>query len=195
MREKHVFQFKITLLDLTPPVWRQIQVPSSYSFWDLHVAIQDAMGWTDTHLHFFEVLDASLGEWVEFGIPDRGDDTGLLPGWDYMIRDYLSSEGASVIYEYDFGDSWRHAVTLEAILPTDQKRRYPICLGGARRCPPEDCGGVWGYKDFLEAITNPSHEEHADMLEWIGGSFDPEDFDPARVRFDDPQERRDFVLY
>lgn len=87
----------------------------------------------------------------------------------------------------------RHKIELEEILPAEPKKKYPICIDGKRNCPPEDYGGIWGYEEFLAAIKDSEHEEHESMLDWVGGSFDPEEFDPNRVIFDDPKERRKFL--
>jgi hypothetical protein len=175
-----------------PPIWREIDVPSSYSFWDLHVAIQDAMGWLDYHLHAFRIQDTVAGETIDIGIPDNEgfeESVPTLAGWDIPVRSYLNEPGQAVSYEYDFGDGWNHQVLLEEILPGEKDARYPICVGGERACPPEDCGGIWGYQAMLEAINDPAHEQHAEMLQWLGGDFDPELFDADSVKFDDPKER------
>lgn len=103
-RKKRVLQFKITLLESKPQIWRRIQIPEQYSFWDLHVAIQEAMGWTDSHLHAFEVMDFTTGEPQQIGIPDEGGWNNILPGWDFRISDYFCKQGDATIYEYDFGD-------------------------------------------------------------------------------------------
>jgi hypothetical protein len=191
-KARTVYLFKVTLLDIRPAVWRRIQVPSAYSFWDLHVAIQDAMGWLDYHLHEFEILDPKTGQLVLIGIPDddafEGDEP-VLPGWKFPISAYFSNENPSAQYTYDFGDDWNHAVKLEDIIAGVPGIRYPICSGGARRCPPEDVGGPTGYYEFLRAIRNPKHREHDSYLEWVGGVFDPAVFEPTQVRFDDPRER------
>ena len=186
-----VYQFKITLQDIKPSIWRRIQVPETYSFWDLHVAIQDAMGWADYHLHQFELVDPSTGVKVEIGIPDgeSGWDTQTLPGWKRKIADYFSMENKVANYVYDFGDDWNHRIRLEKILPREKGVEYPICVAGERACPPEDCGGVWGYEDFLEIISDPDHEEYEEMIEWVGGEFDPEYFEVKDVRFEDPDQR------
>ena len=97
-------------------------------------------------------------------------------------------------YTYDFGDNWEHKIQLEKILPRDKNIEYPACIAGKRACPPEDCGGIWGYEEFLEAINNPDHEEHEEMLEWVGGEFNPEHFDVNEVSFDDPNKRRKFAF-
>jgi len=185
-----VYQFKVTLRDIKPPIWRRIQVPETYTFWDLHVAIQDAMGWSDYHLHEFEIADPSTDLKVNIGIPDEDFGREILPGWKQKIADYFSVENRSVDYTYDFGDNWEHKIQLEKILPRDKNVGYPICIAGKRACPPEDCGGIWGYENFLEIINDPDNEEYEDMIEWAGGEFDPEHFDVKEVSFDDPDKRR-----
>ena len=192
MKEKfnQVYQFKITLKGVKPPIWRRIQVAEIYTFWDLHVAIQDVMGWLDYHLHGFEMVNPSTGLKVNIGSPDEDFDREVLPVWKQKIADYFSMENRSADYVYDFGDSWEHQIQLEKILPREKNINYPICIKGKRACPPEDCGGIWGYEDFLEIITDPNHEEYKEMLEWVGGEFDPEHFDVKEVHFDDPDKRR-----
>ena len=188
-----VYQFKITLVDSKPPIWRRIQVPATYTFWDLHVAIQDAMGWLDYHLHSFEMMEPKHGQKVTIGIPSEDDiDYGweVLAGWRQKISNYFSIENKVADYVYDFGDNWVHRILLEKILPRDENTNYPLCVKGKRACPPEDCGGVWGYEELLETIKDPKHEEHKEMLEWIGKEFNPEHFDVKEVRFDDPGKRR-----
>ena len=194
MKKKYdqVYQFKITLKGIKPPIWRRIQVPATYSFWDLHVAIQDVMGWLDYHLHEFEIIDPSTGINVDIGIPLDDDfdmEREVIPGWIEKISDYFSMENRVTYYEYDFGDGWEHTIKLEKILPRDKNLDYPICIEGKRTCPPEDVGGVGGYEDFLEIINNPDHEEYEETLQWVGGTFDPEHFVPEEVIFDNPQER------
>lgn len=185
-----VYQFKITLRDIKPPIWRRIQVPETYTFWDLHVAIQDAMGWSDYHLHEFEITDPSTGLKVNIGIPDEDFGREILLGWKQKIADYFSMGNRLADYVYDFGDNWEHIIKLEKILPRDENVDYPKCIAGKRACPPEDCGGIWGYENFLEIINDPDNEEYEDMIEWVGGEFDPEHFDVKEVSFDDPDKRR-----
>lgn len=187
-----VYEFKIALCGIEPTVWRRIQVPASYSFWELHVAIQDAMGWLDSHLHVFRVQNPASGEQEQIGIPDEesfADDDGVHRGRGLAIAEYFSPDNRAAEYEYDLGDSWAHDVLLERIVPREKGVRYPRCLAGSRACPPEDCGGVGGFEELLEAISDPEHEDHESMLAWVGGAFDPERFDPAQVRFDDPDRR------
>jgi hypothetical protein len=185
-----IYQFKITLQDSAPPIWRRIQVPETYTFWDLHVAIQDAFGWADYHLHEFEILHPTSKRKVRIGFPDDDFGRDILINWKQKISDYFSLENKKSNYTYDFGDDWEHSVLLEKILPSEKNINYPRCIKGKRACPPEDCGGIWGYEEFLEAIKDSSHEQHEEMLEWIGGEFDPEHFNPGEVHFDDPDKRR-----
>jgi len=186
-----ILQFKVQLEDIHPPVWRRIQVPADYSFWDLHVALQDAMGWKDYHLHEFELDQSSRHEPLRIGFPDDEfqDERPTLPGWEVRIAPYFRGAGARAVYRYDFGDGWEHVLEFEGAHPREPHARYPRCLAGARACPPEDVGGTSGYEDFLAVIADPEHEEHEDMLHWAGGSFDSEAFSAERICFDDPRMR------
>lgn len=129
------YQFKIVLQNAKPPIWRRIQVPESCSFWDLHIAIQDAMGWNDSHLHSFVVRrdpKQPLAQDVHIGIPSDEDFEKILPGWDTPIEKYYTKEGQQALYWYDFGDDWKHTVILEKILPAENGVGYPRCVAGAR---------------------------------------------------------------
>ena len=192
-----VYQFKITLKGVKPPIWRRIQVPESYTFWDFHVAIQDAMGWFDYHLHSFKIVNPMTGFREEIGIPDGDalwDDYEVLSGWDRKISQYFMPENNKALYIYDFSDDWHHDVKLEKILPRDRQVKYPLCLAGKRACPPEDCGGAWGYRHLLEVLSDPEHEEYEDVFEWVGEEFDPEYFDLTETAFTDPKERWDYTF-
>jgi hypothetical protein len=183
-----VYQFRIALKDIKPTVWRRIQVPETYTFWDLHVAIQDVMGWFDCHLHQFKMLEPVTKAKVDIGIPDEDDDYEILPGWRQKILDFFSPDNKTAFYIYDFGDNWTHTILLEKILPREEGIAYPLCIEGERSCPPEDCGGVWGYEEFLDAIMDPGHEKYEEMIAWAG-DFEPEYFDRAGVVFSDPAKR------
>jgi len=171
-----IYQFKISLNHTHPPIWRRIQVPAILRLGRLHDIIQVVMGWTDSHLHRFEVdgVDYSDPDFNEYG--DMADEDE----WEVRLKDLDLKVGEKIRYEYDFGDSWEHKGVLEKILPPDPKMRHPVCLGGARACPPEDVGGVIGYEHFLEAIRNPQDEHHEEYMEW-GGPFDPDFFDLEEV--------------
>jgi hypothetical protein len=189
-RPEHVCQFLVVLPNTDPLVWRRLQVPESYSFWDLHVAIQDAMGWKDYHLHEFTLIDPRTQRVKRIGIPDQEfpDERPCLAGWKVPIARYLSFGTDPVRYRYDFGDDWEHTLEFEDLVPADEGA-YPRCLAGAGACPPEDVGGTHGYTEFLQAIRNVRHPEHKAMLQWAGGTFDPSAFAPESVSFDDPRER------
>ncbi|MCH7881167.1 MAG: plasmid pRiA4b ORF-3 family protein [Proteobacteria bacterium] len=196
MTNRVVYQFKIILEDINPTIWRRIQVPRSYTFWDLHVAIQDSMGWLDYHLHAFRFGKRKSNISWEIGIPD---DEGIgtvdtLPGWEVSIVDHFHEPGSSCIYEYDFGDGWTHEVLLEGILLSEKGRRYPLCIGGERACPPEDCGGSPGYYRLLQVLSDHNDEEYEDMVEWVGKKFSPEKFVPNKVKFDNPGKRWDMAF-
>ena len=183
-----VYQFKVTLKGTRPPIWRRIHVPESYTFWDLHVAIQDAMGWEDYHLHEFEVVSPSTGSKVSIGIPSEDSWTEILREDNQKIKDYFTMDNRSAAYVYDFGDNWEHTVTLEKTLPREDVA-YPLCTGGKRACPPEDCGGIWGYEELVEVLKNPDHEEYEDMMSWVDEDFDSEYFNEKEVQFSDPDKR------
>lgn len=169
-KSDNVHQFKIVLKGIKPTVWRRIQVPETYNFWDLHVAIQDAMGWFDRHLHKFEIKDPLNGIKTEIGMPAIGLDLfpyecKVLSKRNQKIADWFFMTNKAAKYVYDFGDDWVHDIRLEKILPREKDCSCHRCLAGERACPPEDCGGVWGYEHLLEVIQNPSHEEYEDTIE------------------------------
>ncbi len=196
-KREQSYQFKVSLKGIELPIWRRIEVPGSYSFWDLHVAIQDAMGWLDYHLHAFRVRNPATGKVDEIGIPAADaleDDPPCRPGWEVPLSSYFRDPGVRADYEYDFGDGWEHEVIFENIHDRVSGREYPRCLTGARACPPEDCGGVAGYEKLVKKIREPTDEEYKGIEQWQGGTFDPEAFDPKKVRFDSPQKRLRIAL-
>jgi Plasmid pRiA4b ORF-3-like protein len=169
---KRAYQLKVTIVGTKPPVWRRVLVPEDITLARLHGVFQAAFGWWDCHLHEFEI------DGVRYGIDD-GEDWRPPKDERRARLGNVAKAGSSFLYVYDFGDDWRHKVVVEKVLAGAAGRKYPSCTGGRRACPPEDCGGVWGYEEFLAAIGDPEHDEHESMLEWVGGSFDPEAFDPA----------------
>lgn len=166
-----IFQLKVTLHHVKIPIWRTVQVPDDVTLRQLHEILQLTMGWQNSHLHEFRIDGLSYGQpSAEFDIEvndDRRTRLGRI----------AAGTGARFTYLYDFGDGWEHDVLVEKILPPEPRVRYPLCLAGQGACPPEDVGGSWGYDEFLAAIRDPSDEQHAEMLEWIGGAFDPDNFD------------------
>lgn len=175
-----VYQFKITLEEVDPPVWRRIQVKDC-TLDKLHEHIQTALGWTNSHLHQFE-----------FGGVRHGDPDLLCEGFEdeEAVVDSRRTRLSEIIsekrkrfrfrYEYDFGDGWTHEILFEGRLAAEKGIRYPLCVEGRRACPPEDIGGPYGYQEYLAAIADPSHEEHDSYMEW-GGEFDPEEFDAKKA--------------
>ncbi|MCL5266550.1 MAG: plasmid pRiA4b ORF-3 family protein [Bacteroidetes bacterium] len=150
------------------------------------------LGWYDCHLHMFNIKHPATGLKVEIGIPDGTGEvfgTSELLGHKERISGYFIGKNSSARYEYDFGDSWVHTVKLEKILPAAPGEKYPKCIGGKMACPPEDCGGIYGYYDLLSALSDPKNEEHEEMIEWLGRKIDPERFDPEAASFDDPKWR------
>jgi hypothetical protein len=177
-QSKSIYQIKISLIGAKPPIWRTVLVASNLGLAAFHEVIQQTMGWTDSHLHQF------IANNVFYGIPDDDFGMEIEDESKYKLSQLLSKEKDNIIYEYDFGDSWEHKILLEKVLPYDSKTALPVCIKGKRACPPEDCGGIWGYEDLLETISNVKHPEHADMLEWLGGEFDPEEFDLEQINKD-----------
>ncbi|MEI6430651.1 MAG: plasmid pRiA4b ORF-3 family protein [bacterium] len=174
--QKRIYQLKVTLEDIRPPVWRRIQVAEETTLGKLHRIFQTVMGWENYHLHAFRVGEVTYGE------PDPDFDQGWMKNERRVkLRDIAPGIGAKFRYEYDFGDSWLHLALVEKIFEAEPGMVYPLCIGGKRACPPEDCGGFPGYEDFLTAIANPEREDHDALLQWVGGAFDPEAFDQNTV--------------
>ena len=183
-----VLQFYAELEDIDPRIWRRLQIRTNQTFWGLHCALQDAFGWEDCHLHSFFIGGGSAR--LEFGLPVEGEPGDrTLPSWEQGLDEICAELPFEMLYVYDFGDDWRHHVRLEGIFPAERGGSYPRCVGGERAGPPEDVGGPYGYKEFLEALGNRRHPEHEAMREWIGREFDPEAFDPAAVVFGRPTTR------
>ena len=173
------FQLKITLLGSEPAIWRRIQIEDC-TLDKLHEDIQTSMGWTNSHLHQFEINGERYGD-PEL-IDDGFDDSECVDSTKTMLSEIVPKSGKRFVfkYEYDFGDGWVHEVLFEGCPSPEKGKKYPICLEGERACPPEDIGGVLGYAEYLEALADPSHEQHSEFLDWRG-QFDPEDFDAAKV--------------
>jgi hypothetical protein len=168
-----IYQFKVTLKGIRPPIWRRFQVESHITFLDLHHILQAVMGWYGYHLHQFFVNGYNLTDRATLEESGYGDGD-VAKSW---LGKFVQQEGQKFVYEYDFGDSWEHELLLEKILEPEAGASYPRCLKGKRACPPEDCGGVWGYQELLEVLQDPEHPEYEEMREWVDEEFDPEVFD------------------
>lgn len=168
MSAESIYQIKITLRDIKPPIWRRIELKGNTSLNKLHEIIQESFGWWNSHLHQFDVD----GEFYGVSYPEA--DFHVKSSKRFKLYQAAPAVGDKFFYEYDFGDGWLHEIKVEAITEAEKGVKYPRCIKGKRSGPPEDVGGPWGYEHFLEAISNPEHDEHEEYLEWIGGSFDPE---------------------
>jgi hypothetical protein len=172
-KSSQVYQLKITLADIKPPIWRRVQVKDC-TLSKLHEVIQTCMGWDGYHLWAFDIEGDPYG-------PDPESDPDMVHARKLRLGEIVRAGVRKFEYTYDFGDNWRHVIQVEKVLEAEPKAAYPRCVKGSRACPPEDCGGPWGYADLLDALQNPDHEQHDEMLEWVGGTFDPEAFDMQAV--------------
>lgn len=176
---QEIYQMKVTLLDTRPPIWRRLLVPSGFTLEDLHSVVQAAMGWDDSHMHEFRIGQKRFG---------KSHPSDRLMGLDPVGNErtthlfmVLGKIRAKVKYVYDFGDSWEHAIVVEKVLPPEPGVAYPLCVGGKLHGPPEDCGGIPGYYNLLEALHDPKHQDHEELLAWVGGEFNPEAFSVEEI--------------
>lgn len=172
-----IYQVQISLMGYKPKIWRRLLIPADMLLSDFHKVIQTSIGWANAHLHQFvkdRVFYTEVFEDDDFGM-NTEDYEGM------KVSDLLKNEKEKIVYEYDFGDSWEHEVLLEKILPVDLKQQYPFCIDGKMNCPPEDCGGVWGYANMLEVLSKPKHPEYKNFMDWLGEGFDPDYFDKNEV--------------
>jgi hypothetical protein len=170
------YQFKIELIDVQPEVWRRVIVPGSAKLVTLHAVILNSMGWEGGHMHEFFIGPDQYGTLER----EFGDDRDILDDQKITI-DRAVRGFKSFTYVYDYGDNWEHMIKVEKALIPEPGLKLPVCLAGENACPPENSGGPYGYEDFLEAINDPKHEDHAELLAWCGGRFDPTAFDLAGV--------------
>ena len=173
------FVLKVTLREVRPPIWRRLRVASDLTLRELHHVLQIAMGWEDCHLHEFQIGDR------RFGMPDPHEDIGGSPlnEIEYELRQLLKKRTRAA-YVYDFGDDWAHELLVEDVVPLEKSAPKAVCLEGARACPPEDCGGPYGYVELVAAMADPSHPRHEELKEWVGEHFASEEFDIALVNRD-----------
>lgn len=174
-KQGSVHRLKVTLREVRPPVWRRIEVSSVVTLGRLSEVLEAAMGWLGGHLHAFDVAG------TRYGIPDPDWDTADLDERRFRLGAVLPRVGSKMRWDYDFGDGWKHDVVVEAIGPAEPGVEYPVCLKGRRACPPEDCGGPWGYEELLQLLADPDREDPDDRRGWVGPDFDPAHFDPEEA--------------
>jgi hypothetical protein len=180
-----LYDLHVELENIQPPIWRRVLVPGSIKLPKLHDLLQLVMGWSDSHLHSFEFGKKTFS-------PAHADmeELNILDEQKYTLGGVLGESVREFVYEYDFGDSWRHRIQVKSVAQPNTDWFYPLCIAGERAAPPDDVGGVMGYVEFLSAIKDPKHDEHDSMLTWIGGAFDPEGFDLHAInrtlRYGDP---------
>lgn len=180
-----VYQLKITLNYISPPIWRSFQVRSDVKLTKLHEIIQIVMGWENCHLYTFHVGGIAYTD--SASVEDDLYGMGYRDGSKVKLSDVLSDHGGKILYRYDFGDDWEHIVELEKTFDPETGERYPVCIDGARACPHEDSGGVPGYEELLRVMADPKDEEYEEMKAWVGPHFDPEKFNPDIVNIGLPR--------
>ncbi len=172
-----IVRLKVTLDDVEPKVLRRIEVPADIKLDRLHLTLQAALGWTNGHLYEIRAKDA------RFGLPDPDWPDGPLDARKARLIDLLEDARIKTLrYLYDFGDGWEHTIKIEGLADPEPDVAYPRLIEAAGRCPPEDVGGPWGYGDLIEALEDPDHEGHAEMREWVGDDFDPQQFDAEPLK-------------
>jgi len=175
------YQLKVTLSDLKPAIWRRLLVQGDMNLGLLHAVIQVAVGWTNSHLHQFLVGDEYYSD-PAFELDAYPDTASIGDENRTLLMDAAPRKGDRFLYEYDFGDSWRHEIRVEKIQLADPAWNvFAECVGGARACPPEDCGGPFGYAGLLDTLQHPRRRDYQELMEWLGGSFDPEAFDSEKA--------------
>jgi hypothetical protein len=171
-------QFKVALRYIRPPIWRRVVLPDNFTLGQLHEVIQVTMGWYNCHMHAFRIG----GTYYSSESASEMEDANMENEETVFLSRALTRPKQKFVYEYDFGDSWEHEVVVEKFLPFDPQATYPVCLDGARACPPEDCGSFPGYMDILEALkASQKSQEQKDLLEWLEDGYDPERFDLKAV--------------
>jgi len=169
-----VYQLKITLQEIEPVIWRRLQVKGQVRLDRLHLMIQAAMGWTNSHLHEFLVKGQRYRDLEQ--MCEDIDDPDMNDEEEFRLAK-LVGEGDIFEYTYDFGDCWEHEILVEKLIEPEPGIKCPRCLEGSGACPPEDCGGPWGYEELLEALGDPEHEDYGHYRGWVGEDFNPEMFD------------------
>jgi hypothetical protein len=166
--EPKVYQIKVTLQHIEPPIWRRIEVPRNVTLRDLHEILQIIMGWKDKHKHTFTIKDTAYG-------PAKSG-SAIVNERQTTLNSVLR-KGAKFTYEYDPGASWQHMLVVEQVLDKELEVQYPRCIAGERAGPPEDVGGPIGYMRVVMALADPDDEANAELLGRLGEDYDPEEFD------------------
>ncbi|MEP6844351.1 MAG: plasmid pRiA4b ORF-3 family protein [Panacibacter sp.] len=174
-----ILQLKIDLAFIRPAITRTVLVPDDYSFYNLHHVIQICMGWANCHLFAFREKEYVIEIPHEFDDEDLGFGTRFkkIDPRNILLNEYFNAEKVKIKYEYDFGDSWEHFITLQKIIQPEKDKVFPLCIKAKRNCPPEDCGGFPGYMHLIEIMQKNKSREYKEMVEWLGGEFDPEEVD------------------
>ena len=173
-----IYQLKVTLPGSRPPIWRRLEVRSATSLEKLHRIVQTAFGWTDSHLHRF-IIDEETYSLPEFELDELDDE--IKNERRTMLGQLGLGAKSRFVYDYDFGDDWRHVLVVEKVIEKEPRVAYPRCTGGKRAGPPEDCGGMGGYERLQQTIEDPDDDEYESMMEWLGGSFYPEYFNLEEI--------------
>ena len=183
-QDPNAVEVHVVLNDIEPAIWRRLIVPLNTTLAELHHFLQAAMGWTDSHLHEFDIGGLRYGN-IEMLNEDRfEDDAQAFDAAQVRLKDFSRKPGTTFTYIYDFGDNWRHTITLEKLVAITPTPKTASCIDGARCCPPEDVGSISGYEEFLRVLASTDaedREEQRDLKRWSGGKFDPERFDLAKT--------------
>lgn len=170
-----LYQIKIVLDDVKPIIWRRFLLPVDYNLLQLHKIIQTVMGWTNSHLHQFRIADKI------YSVPFEEEPDDFLDSAKYLVKDFIKRQGQTFFYDYDFGDGWEHTLTFEKEIENRNKILYPECIAGNRNCPPEDCGGPYGYMNMLKDLKKKDSENYRELIEWLGDEPDPEYFNLEEI--------------
>ncbi|MCX6055589.1 MAG: plasmid pRiA4b ORF-3 family protein [Chloroflexi bacterium] len=169
----NLLQIKISIKYIQPSIWRRIMISDRMTLQDLHGVIQAVFSWQDYHLHEFEINHITYGDPAN----DEFGDHPVLDETEYELNSFGLTKGSRFNYVYDFGDNWEHSLVVEEMIPLEKRTKLPRCIGGKRACPPEDVGGIGGYEEFVNILKDPQHDEYDRYLVWVGGTFEPNDFD------------------
>ena len=177
---KNAIQLKVTLTDTDPQIWRRVLIPSSITFFDLHHILQISMGWKNSHLFEFRVGDYAIG-FIDDSAPEN-----LADASEVTLDTLLTKVGMKFLYTYDYGDNWQHTIEVEKMLNSEDGHEYPVCIEGELNCPPEDCGGMHGYRNMLETLKDKNHPEYLEMREWAG-RYNPKKFNTGKINKELPK--------